>query len=622
MPKHSLLALAVAAALGGAGTHSFAGQLVMDGIPASQTDAEKRDVPSSDAAKINGIWATTGFTTLLRSNDKLPRCDQPTVTEWPYGQLVDKDGAVLMRPGTSTPWVSNDNDFNSLVRGGDGQLYLISHFEARPGAMYQTRLRQEADGTLVAECTNPIDFSAVKGGWVHCAGSVTPWGNHLGSEEYEPDARSWLQGATVSEYNAQFSRYFGGDGTSDSAKATMNPYWYGWPVEIAIDAQGRAAPTKHYAMGRLALELGYVMPDRKTVYLTDDGTNVGLYLFIADTAGDLSAGKLYAGKWNQVEDNAKGGKATLTWVALGHADRNTVAAALNLEGTGTALTFADLFEVGTLNNPDNGACPDGFTSINKGHEKADGGTTYHECLKVKDGVSEAVVSRLETRRYAALKGATTEWRKMEGITFNPERQTLYLALSEINNGMLARNPTSPTDAAHVGGNDHIRVARNNCGAVYAMRVGGRVRDTNGAVIDSQYVARTMEGLVAGRPITGDAANNCALDAIANPDNLSYLPKYNALVIGEDSTDGHQNDAVWAYDLNTAALTRIQSTPYGSETTSVYWYENLGGHGYLMSVVQHPFGEPDKTTGNTEGTYQPDPEEKWAYTGYFRFPSLK
>ena len=24
--------------------------------------------------------------------------------------------------------------------------------------------------------------------WVPCAGSVTPWGTHLGSEEYEPDA--------------------------------------------------------------------------------------------------------------------------------------------------------------------------------------------------------------------------------------------------------------------------------------------------------------------------------------------------------------------------------------------------------------------------------------------------
>ena len=51
-------------------------------------------------------------------------------------------------------------------------------------------------------------------------------------------------------------------------------------------------------------------------------------------------------------------------MALGDADRDTVAAAHNLDGTGTARTFVDLFEVGTLNNPDNGACPNGFTSVN------------------------------------------------------------------------------------------------------------------------------------------------------------------------------------------------------------------------------------------------------------------
>ncbi len=32
---------------------------------------------------------------------------------------------------------------------------------------------------------------------------------------------------------------------------------------------------KHYLLGRIAIELAYVMPDRRTVYTTDDGTNVG-----------------------------------------------------------------------------------------------------------------------------------------------------------------------------------------------------------------------------------------------------------------------------------------------------------------------------------------------------------
>lgn len=76
--------------------------------------------------------------------------------------------------------------------------------------------------------------------------------------------------------------------------------------------------------------------------------------------------------------------------------------------------------------------------------------------------------------------------------------------------------------------------------------------------------------------------------------------YNTLVIGEDTGSGHQNDVVWALDMSKvvpgdpkAGLTRIQTTPYGAESTGVYWYPNINGFAYLMSVVQHPFGESDE-----------------------------
>ena len=32
-------------------------------------------------------------------------------------------------------------------------------------------------------------------------------------------------------------------------------------------------------------------PDNKTVYITDDGTNVGFFKFVADKAGNLSSGE-------------------------------------------------------------------------------------------------------------------------------------------------------------------------------------------------------------------------------------------------------------------------------------------------------------------------------------------
>ncbi|MCB1423952.1 MAG: hypothetical protein KDJ69_16125, partial [Nitratireductor sp.] len=103
--------------------------------------------------------------------------------------------------------------------------------------------------------------------------------------------------------------------------------------------------------------------------------------------------------------------------------------------------------------------------------------------------------------------------------------------------------------------------------------------------------------------------------IANPDNITYIPGYNTLIIGEDTGSGHQNDAIWSMDIETGKLTRIFSTPYGSETTSPYWYSDVNGHGYLMSVVQHPYGESDEDK-------LADAADARAYVGYIGpFPAL-
>ncbi|MCC2112826.1 MAG: hypothetical protein KDJ16_12395, partial [Hyphomicrobiales bacterium] len=78
--------------------------------------------------------------------------------------------------------------------------------------------------------------------------------------------------------------------------------------------------------------------------------------------------------------------------------------------------------------------------------------------------------------------------------------------------------------------------------------------------------------------------------------------------GEDTGSGHQNDAIWAYNLESKEMTRIQTTPYGSETTSPYWYGNINGYGYLMSVIQHPYGESDQDKLS-------DAADAKAYIGY-------
>ena len=55
--------------------------------------------------------------------------------------------------------------------------------------------------------------------------------------------------------------------------------------------------------------------------------------------------------------------------------------------------------------------------------------------------------------------------------------------------------------------------------------------------------------------------------------------------GEDASDAHQNDAMWYHDLTSGTTTRMLSTPYGSETTSPYWYPNINEYAYVTAVVQ-------------------------------------
>lgn len=575
--------------------------IAFNSINAPLTDAEKRDILVSTAtitsASKGEMTVDPGYKLFARSGDVFP-------SGAVFGQLVDKNGSPLLKEDGS-PSIANSNEFTSLLPLGD-RLFSVSQFESRPGAMYLMELLQNADsGELSVKDGWQIDQSGVNGGWVHCAGSVTPWTTHLASEEYEPDARDLVTGADAADnrYSAGFLDYFGGD------QSQWNPYQLGWNIEVTVNGETdipTAQSEKHYAMGRIAFELSYVMPDQKTTYMTDDGTNVGLFMFVADNAGDLSSGNLYAMKWNQTSATGVG-SADLSWIDLGHASNADIAPYVN--GT---TKFTDIFE--TADPADDNSCPDGFTSINAGGNK-------QECLMLKPGMEKAA-SRLETRRYAAMMGATTELRKEEGITFDPTRNKLYLAMSSVERGMESfKKAGSDSSSYDAGGPNHIQLEGfNRCGAIYQL-------DTaSDAVIGSAYVAQNISPLVVGIPATdsyGDGVQNpivanpaefdnsqnkCHIDGISNPDNVTFMNGWDTLIIGEDTGSGHQNDVIWAYNFADSSLTRIQTTPYGSETTSPYWYPNINGFAYLTSVVQHPYGESDgdQDTGNGENR---------GYTGY-------
>ncbi|PVV14093.1 MAG: hypothetical protein B6D77_03620 [gamma proteobacterium symbiont of Ctena orbiculata] len=583
-----ILALAIAASVAGS---VQAGDIEFVNAPIPTTDLEKRSVLTSQFAIIDGEKVDVEYNTLLRSGD------EPKGSWAPFGQLHDIEGQPIIAEDGSVR-VSNDNDFTSIVRGKNGRLFMVSHFESRPAAMYLTKLRQnKKTGELKAVKTRPLDFSHVNGGWVHCAGSVTPWGNHLGSEEYPPNGLQWEEGNTISSYNAQMVQYFPeARGAADAdlpelARDYMNPYDYGFVTEVSVKNFHKADVVKHYSMGRVAIELAYVMPNEKTVYISDDGGKVGLFRYEADKKGDLTSGNLYVAKWNQtstwypVKTNVEaefrdGGSANIEWIHLGHATDDEIRDIID-----SGITFNDIFEV------DGDSCTTVTTRD---------GT---DCLTVKPGMDKAAAF-LESSRYGALMGGTLEFEKMEGITHDPDSNTMYLAMSRVRSAM--------TD-----GEGDISVPHNYCGTVYGLD------------LDNDYTAYNMYGVVNGIPRTVSRGavvdnpypapytqNSCDLNGISEPDNVTFMPGYKTLIIGEDTGDTrHQNDIIWAYNVETEELARVQTTPYGSETTSPYFYPNINGFAYMTSVIQHPFGESDQDALLV-------PEEARGYTGYIGpFPAM-
>jgi hypothetical protein len=126
----------------------------------------------------------------------------------------------------------------------------------------------------------------------------------------------------------------------------------------------------------------------------------------------------------------------------------------------------------------------------------------------------------------------------------------------------------------------------------------------------------MKGLVSGFVDKSIKGNNCSVTSLANPDNISFIPNSATLLIGEDTGSGHQNDYLWSYNTDSKNLTRIETTPYGSETTSLYFINNIKGFGYIMSVIQHPYGEGDALTKEKDmPNMAKTAGQMMGYTGY-------
>ena len=576
--------------------------------PAPLTDQERSSLYTRSSAVVTYVNGKQkvfplAYQTLYRSADKIGNTYA--------GVIVDKAGKPVLHSAADEqgqvaqgPFYSDSPDGNSLLgmEKGRDSAYLVTHFEYSteapnvdanrpslqlyaklPSVINQAKLVQDKKtGRLRVVDLKNVDASAGDGIWTPCQASQTPWGTHLGGEEYEPNAKEF---ETV-PFEAM--NLYAGTPGKNSQSGGSNPYDYGYKFEVSVAANGATTFVKHYAMGRLANELGDVMPDRRTAYMGDDGRDTVMFMYVADKPGKLSAGTLYAAIWMQQHgDNA--GQGELKWMALGHASDEQVHDLIK-----SGIRFSDIFESATsevvLKSPESYR---DFKAVyvypGTGNE-----TSHLEYLKLKPGKEQAAAF-LESRRYAAMLGATSEFTKMEGVTHNARDKRLYIAMSYIEKGMLAEKKSGPTDRQV----DDIALDSDSqdlaCGAVYEALLGANQRDSQGYPIDSDWVAYEMHGMVTGarKPFwqTGSALDKCDTDKMANPDNLKYSEAMRTLFIGEDSGN-HLNNFVWAYNVDDKQSTRIFSAPVGSENTGMQVVEDWNGHAYLMSNIQHPAATQD------------------------------
>ncbi len=511
------------------------------------------------------------YKSLFKSEDKVATVNGEKI---PAGTPIDVKGNPIKDPSSTDGkyFVSDAPDSNSLLMPIDGKLFMVTHYEYQtidaagndsyglvPASMSLTEMEQdEKTGELTPVKVSKIDFSDVNGLWIPCNGSLTSWNTHLGSEEYEPDARDFendpkSKARVQTESFAQF--YFG-----DKTKA--NPYFYGYTPEISVDKNGETKVEKHYSAGRFSHELMKMMPDNRTAFYGDDGGYTTTFMYVADKEKDLSAGTLYAAKFNQTSSE-NGGSGNLEWINLGHSTDAEIKALID-----SGIKFSDIFETSD-------APKEGFKHI-KQYEK-------EEYLKLKPGM-ETAAAFLESRRYAAYMGATAEFNKMEGITLNEKDSKVYVAIADQSKGM-EKNDKDPVD--------HIQLPKIKSGVTYQLDLKKDQKDSAGKEIDSPYVATTMSGLVVGEDLkeADTFGNTSPVDKVASPDNLSYSEAMRTLFIGEDSSK-HTNNFVWAYNVDTKDLERVLSVPAGAEATGLFAADDRNGFSYIFSNFQHPGDELD------------------------------
>lgn len=476
---------------------------------------------------------------------------------------------------------------NASVAGVANPVFAVVQFEYTTkdlagGSMYGklpspiavlTFDQNPTTGELKFVSYSNVDTSAANGLWITCGASLSPWGTHLSSEEYEPNGLITIKGNASDAQFAAYSKNLYGSETA------ANAYSYGHLPEIIVNKDGTGKCIKHYCLGRLSHELIQVMPDKRTCLMGNDATNAGIFMFVADKEADLSSGTLYAAKMTQKSAvGDKLGDFDVSWIKLGAATSVEIEAMIK-----NGIKLSDFMDVQTADPAIANPSDSSYTKI-----MYNGAANWVKMLS-DSAFAHKAAAFLETQRYAALMGASMAFTKNEGTTVDMDGKKAFSAVSYQYKSMVAGDKTNlPAYGVNVG--------KLEAGGVYTHDLAGGQKDSKGNAINSEWVSKRMylTSDLAGEDLAAaDSFGNTAnVNKIANPDNLKYSKAFKTLFIGEDS-GMHLNNSLWAYNTQSKTMSRLLSTPAGAESTGLHAIDEINGFTYIMSNFQHPGDELEK-----------------------------
>ncbi len=212
-----------------------------------------------------------GYTEFFVTGDSVVKTGGGTIVAGGYFKL---DGTPLQVSGAQAYSDCVDGSSLFTVPGAPANtVYAVVQFEyqsaaygAYPSPIAVLTLDQNpSTGMLALRSYHNVDTSGIHGLWIPCGGSLSPWGTHLSSEEYMPDAFDQGDNQTLALYNTFLTN--GGINP-----ATASPYHYGHLPEVTVRPDGTGTIKKHYNLGRYSRELVCVFPDNKTVLAATTAT--------------------------------------------------------------------------------------------------------------------------------------------------------------------------------------------------------------------------------------------------------------------------------------------------------------------------------------------------------------